>query len=235
MKVSLKRTLAMLLCVLAVISLFPVTADAAGSYGALSSKKVPIDYPDSFLDDILVAKLTGGKKNNGVYLVPKPDTGNGDLGTVKNGSNVILLSEEDEFYFVMTTSGKLGWVNKKYLTEPTEVEDGYLFGSSGLDTDDIKSVKKYIGEGKCGFASKNYYASRAVLVMKKGETKSISVHRKWNGRYSVNYWPDDVKPKWVGNRANCKVSLKAKSRGVTYLTFSNEINDQEFYVMLIIT
>ena len=46
MKVSLKRTLAMLLCVLAVFSLVPVTADAAGSYGALSSKKVPIDYPD---------------------------------------------------------------------------------------------------------------------------------------------------------------------------------------------
>lgn len=235
MKSAVKRILVMLLCVITVFSLLPVSAEAVGTYGALSNKKVPIEYPTEFFGEVMVAKLTGSKKNGGPYIVPKPETGNGDLGVVKNGSNVIILAEDGDFYFYMTTSGKLGWTNKQYFTEPTVVEDGYLFGSSGLDVDDIVKVKKYISEGQCGFASKDYYASRAVLVMKKGETKNISVHRKWNGKYSASYYAGDITPKWVGNGANCKVQIKAKAVGHTYLTFTNEMNDQEFYVLIIIT
>ena len=237
MKSQVKRTLAMLLCVLTVFALFPVSADAATAYSTLSSKKVLIEYPTKALSDIMVAKTTGGKKNNGVYLVPKPGTGNGDMGTVKNGSNMILLAEDGEFYFAMTTSGKLGWVNKKYLTEPVEAPSGYLFGSSGLDRDDAEKVRDFILDGSDdrGYASKNFYASRAVLVMKKGETKKISLHRKWVGQYHIYYWASDVSLKWIGRSANCKVQIKAKETGSTTLTFTNDMNSQEFDVMILVT
>ena len=235
MKANIQRTLAMLLCVLAVFSLFPVPADAANSYSALSSKKVKIQYPTDLFSEVQVAKTTGGKKQNSIYLVPKPETGNGDMGMVKNGSNVVLLAEEDDYYFFMTTSGKLGWQNKKYFTEPTVVEYGYLFGSSGISVDDIEDLRDFILDGQCGLASKDFYCNRAVLVMKKGETKKLSIHRKWYGQYHLNYFGDDVTPKWVGNGANCKVQVKAKQTGTTQLTFSNDMNDQVFYVMLIVT
>ena len=238
MKSSLKRTLALVLCVLAVFSLFPVTADAAGTYGALSSKKVKILYPTEFFDNVMIAKLQGGDKGKdkkGVYIVPRPETGNGDLGTVNNGSKAIILAEDGDYYFWMTTSGKLGWSNKKYFTEPEEVYSGYLWGDSGLDVDDIEQVEHFLQNYECGLASKDFYASRAVLVMKKGETKKISVHRKWYGKYTVNYWSDDLTPKWVGNGTNCKISIKAKSKGPSILDFSNNQNSQEFHVLIIVT
>ena len=231
MKPTVKRTLAMLLCVLAVFALFPTPAEAATGYSTISSKKVPIQYPTEYLDSVLLAKLKGGKKNNGVYMVPKPETGNGDMGTVKNGSNAIILAEEDEYYFWMTTSGKLGWSSKKYFTEPAEAEDGYLYGSSGLTLEDVENIVDFLEDGDCGFASKNYYANRAVLVMKKGETKRLSVHRKWNGKYTVTWYNDILTVKWP---RNSNVSVKAKSKGRVTLYFSNEINDQEFSVKLIV-
>ena len=234
MKKKTARILCTFLCVLSLLALLPVSADAAASYSTLSSKKVAIQYPETYFSDVLVAKTTGGKKNNSIYLVPRPEAGNGDMGTVKNGSNVVILAEENDYYFYMTTSGKLGWANQKYFTEPTEVEYGYLFGESGLTTDDIEEIRDFLSEGDWGMASKNYYASRAVLVMKKGETKNISVHRKWNGRYTINFWESDVSLKWVGNGANCKVRVKAKQTGPTALTFSNSINDQVFYVKIIV-
>ena len=239
MKSAAKRILVMLLCVITVFSLLPVSAEAVGTYGALSNKKVPIEYPTEFFGEVMVAKLTGAKKNGGPYIVPKPETGNGDLGVVKNGSNVIILAEDGDFYFYMTTSGKLGWTNKQYFTEPTVVEDGYLFGSSGLDVDDIRRVKDFLNDGSCGFASKDYYTSRAVLVMKKGETKNISLHRKWRTAkgvtYTISYNKTYLTPKYVGNGTNCKVQLKAKAKGSTTLNFYNDYNDQEFYVLIIIT
>lgn len=234
MKKQTARILCTFLCVLSLISLLPVSADAAASYSTLSSKKVAIEYPETYFSDVLVAKTTGGKKNNSIYLVPRPETGNGDMGTVKNGSNVVILAEENDYYFYMTTSGKLGWANQKYFTEPTEVEYGYLFGESGLTTDDIESIRTFLSEGDCGMASKDYYASRAVLVMKKGETKKITIHRKWAGKYTVNFWDDDVSLKWIGNNANCKLQIKAKQTGPTTLTFSNSQNDQVFYVKIIV-
>ena len=242
MKSAAKRILVMLLCVITVFSLLPVSAEAVGSYGALSNKKVPIEYPTEFFGEVMVAKLTGAKKNGGPYIVPKPETGNGDLGVVKNGSNVIILAEDGDFYFYMTTSGKLGWTNKQYFTEPTVVEDGYLFGTSGLTVSDVREVKDFLEDGLCGFSSKDFYASRAVLVMKKGATKNISVHRKWGSEskrggveYTVSFWSSDLTPKWVGNGSNCKIQLKAKSKGPTVLDFSNDYNDQEFHVLIIIT
>ena len=238
MKASVKRTLALFLCVLAVFSLFPVTADAADSYSMLSSKKVKIKFPSDYFSEIMIAKIkdgTKGKEKNSVYLVPRPETGNGDMGTLKNGSRVVILAEEDEYYFYMTTSGKLGWTNKKYFTEPETVDYGYLWGDSGLDVDDIEEVTDFLQKYTCGLASKDFYASRAVLVMKKGETKKIKIHRKWAARYTCSYWSSDLAPKWVGNGTNCTVSIKAKSTGPSIVDFSNNKNDQEFHVLVIVT
>ena len=238
MKLTAKRTLALVLCVLTVFALLPVTADAATSYSTLSSKKAFIQYPTSFFSDVRVAKVVGGNKGsgkNGVYMVPRPETGYGDMGTVKNGSNAILLAEKNGYYFWMTTSGKVGWTSKKYFTEPDTVYSGYLFGSSGLTVSHIDEVKRFLRKADCGYSSTSYYANRAVLVMKKGETKKISVHRKWYTTYSVSYDSSYLTPKWVGKSANCKVSLGAKKSGTTTIDFTNYKNSQQFHVLIIIT
>ncbi len=237
MKANVKRTIAMFLCVLAVFSLFPMSADAAG-YGALSSKKVAIKYPSDFFYEVYTAKITGGTKGsgrNGVYIVPRPETGNGDLGTVKNGSKVVLLAEKGSYYFFMTTSGKLGWAPKKYFTSKKTVDSGYLFGSSGLTVDHIEYIKGYLTDEKCGYASKKFYANRAVLVMKKGEKKNLSIYRGWNVTCWTHYYPGDVSIKQIGRSLHFKNQIKAKSKGSTYLRFTNARNSQEFYVVVIVT
>ena len=61
MKSAVKRILVMLLCVITVFSLLPVSAEAVGSYGALSNKKVPIEYPTEFFGEVA--------RQNGVVIV----------------------------------------------------------------------------------------------------------------------------------------------------------------------
>lgn len=236
MKTSVRRTLAMILCVLAVFSLFPVTADAADSYSMLSSKKVKIKFPTEFFDWTMTAKVKGGDKGkdkNSVYLVPRPETGNGDMGTIKNGSRAIILAEEDNYYFWMTTTGKLGWTSKKYFTEPEEVYYGYLWGESGISVDDIETLKYYLSEETCGIASKDFYANRAVLVLKKGESKQFSIYRKWNVDCPYSY-TTNLGVKYTRTAHNVRVTIKANSTGFGRVEVSNKRNDQKFNVLVIV-
>ena len=41
--------------------------------------------------------------------MPKPETGNGHLGSVTLPGRVYVLAEKDGFYFFVTANGKMGW------------------------------------------------------------------------------------------------------------------------------
>ena len=242
MKISEKRALAMILCVLAVFSLFPVTADAAGTYGALSSKNVRIKYPAEFVDTVMTAKLKGGEKGkdkNGVYMVPRPETGNGDLGTVKNGSRAVILAEEGDYYFWMTTTGKLGWSNKKYFTEPQKVYSGYLFGDSGLTVDDISAVQSFILKGNCGYSSDEYYSSRAVMVVKTGTKAKITIcgqFKKWH-EINATIWGRYFTGKWATARSvngTMSYTITGKTRGTGTITFTDTETNKFFNVLILV-
>ena len=44
-----------------------------------------------------------------IYLMPMPEAGHGNIGTVKDTSTVLVLAEHQGFYFVQTVDGRQGW------------------------------------------------------------------------------------------------------------------------------
>ena len=163
------------------------------------------------------------------------------MGTLKENARVIILGEKNGYYLFMNTTGKMGWNKTKHFTEPELVTDDYLPGNSGLTTKQIREVLQFLRENdedKCGAASKNYYATRAVVVVDKGDSTNIEVHGKWYTTYWLNYG-GNINAKWKGQFSNyshnCKVKITGKYVGHNYITFTNDKNSQTFYVLVLIT
>ncbi len=243
MKHILKKTIALLLCLMAFVAIMPV-GEADAAYSMYSSSNVKLQIPDEeyLYYDVYVARVTGTAKSKTMSILPKPESGNGDMGTLKENARVIILGEKDGYYLFMNTTGKMGWNKTKYFTEPELVTGEYLPGNSGLTTEQIREVLQFLRENeedKCGAASKNYYASRAVVVVDKGDSTNITVHGKWYTRYTFSFPQNgDFKAKWNGSfnyNNNCKVKISGRYVGYGYMTFTNDKNSQTFYVLVLVT
>ena len=104
----MKRVLAALLCVIAVLALFPVSAFA---YSTVSNKDVALVYPDEndyYVKpfEATVIEFEGGQA---IYIMPKPEKGNGHLGSVACGKKVTILAEKNGYFFFVTSKGYYGW------------------------------------------------------------------------------------------------------------------------------
>ena len=135
MKQGFKRTVLLVLCVVTALSAVPVNASDAGArapvlagsrqgaltavedcrpdpdYMAWSDTGDPIELPRSrdYLSKPFVAKANGVKKKVSIYLMPQPESGHGNLGTVAHGEKVLVLAKRNGFYFFMTEDGRYGW------------------------------------------------------------------------------------------------------------------------------
>lgn len=243
MKLHIRRTIAFVLCLMTIFAFLPMgEAEAATSYSMYSNKKVKLQIPgEQYLFDVpMTATIKGTTKGDSIYILPKPENGNGDMGTIKKDSRVAILAEKNGFYLFMTTSGKLGWNKTKYFTSPTVVID-YLPGISGISVDHLNTVLEFLRDNdndKCGAASKDFYATRAVLVVDKGDSKTFTVHGKWYATYTETFYGSDIAAKWSGkfNRAhNCKIKVTGKYVGSGYIKLSNSKNSQSFYVLILVT
>lgn len=243
MKPRFSRIIAFVLCFMTFFAFLPLgEAEAATSYSMYSSKKVKLQIPgEQYLFAVpMTATVKGTTKSDTIYILPKPENGNGDMGTLKKDSRVAILAEKNDFYLFMTTSGKLGWNKTKYFTTPTEVID-YLPGVSGISIDHLNTVLDFLRENdndKCGAASKDFYATRAVLVVDKGDSKTFTVHGKWYTTYTETYYSSDIAAKWSGkfNSAhNCKIKVTGKYVGSGYINLTNKKNSQSFYVLILVT
>ena len=235
MRAFCRRALCALLCVLAFSSMCPLGADAVTDYSLCSNKGVMLEFPEELLEGVHTARTKAAKKNGSVSLLPRPGSGNGDMGTIKDGHLVVILAEKDDYYFFMTVAGKLAWNQKKYFTGLKTVESGYLNGKRGLTASQIRKLQAFLLDGNCGMASPEFYAARSVLVLNKTESQSIPIHRTWGARYDTHYDDKYLKVRWIGTEKNAKVQIVTKKRGVTYLELTNDGNDQAFMIMIIVT
>ena len=243
MKFGLKRIVAFVLCLIAVAAILPAgTAYAATSYSMYSNKTVKLQIPGEkyLFDTPMTAKVKGVSGKDTIFILPKPETGNGDMGTVKKDARVVILAEKNEYYLFMTTNGKLGWNKKTCFTDPTEVTD-MLPGKSGISADHIRAVLDFLknyDEFKCGAVSKDFYTTRAVVVVGKGETETITFHGKWTTTYYQRSLDRYSKTKWSGNfdkKNNCKINISGKNVGSELVHFTNDHNAQEYYVLVLVT
>lgn len=75
----------------------------------LPTEKEMVDVPFRAITD-------NGKGSGSIYIMPKPQSGNGYLGTVETGKEVWIVAETKYYYFFVTDNGWLGWNGKSYFS-----------------------------------------------------------------------------------------------------------------------
>ena len=90
-------------------------------YGAttgstVSDKGYSLEYPTAseYYSSPTVAsvKSTAG---SGIYIMPMPESGHGNLGTVLEGARVELIGRRGAFYFFRTADGRMGWNGESFF------------------------------------------------------------------------------------------------------------------------
>ena len=88
------------------------------SYSTVSTGKVRLELPyaDDRLDvsERMTVAMT---KNAALLILPKPATGNGNLGAINAGTAVTVIAECKGYYFFVADDGRMGWTGKDNLTK----------------------------------------------------------------------------------------------------------------------
>lgn len=111
----MKRAVAMLLCIIMIFMVFPPSALA--SYSKVSNRGVRLEMPKQkeYYNTPFEARVETGSDYGSIYFMPKPEKGNGHLGTVRSGTIVTILARRGSFFFFETEDGEQGWNGKKFF------------------------------------------------------------------------------------------------------------------------
>ena len=106
----MKRLLAALLCAMMVFLLLP--ASAVAEYSTTSNRGVELVTPEAedLFETPFWCRLFVNDYVKGLYIMPKPETGNGNLGGITQPGRVYVTAEKNGFYFFVSSSGKMGWI-----------------------------------------------------------------------------------------------------------------------------
>ena len=85
--------------------------DAAALYPTVSTKGAELVFPEaeSYAEEPSSATVKTQWKCGSIFLMPQPEAGHGNLGTVACGEDVQILAEQDGFCFIETADGRYGW------------------------------------------------------------------------------------------------------------------------------
>ncbi len=113
----INKGVSLILAVLLVLSVCVIPAAAKRGYTTVSDKGIAVQFPDSedFLPNMKIAKVKASRSNGSIYYMPKPKSGNGNLGNVMNNETVYLIAKSGPYYFFVTEEGHFGWNNAKYF------------------------------------------------------------------------------------------------------------------------
>ena len=104
-----------------------ITTPKPGTYRSSSSTGTRLQFPlaGRTYDTPFIA-IVRAKQGVSIYLMPMPESGHGNMGTVGDGEEVAILGYHDDYYFFLTADGRYGWNGKKYF----EVTDRLSFSGS---------------------------------------------------------------------------------------------------------
>lgn len=68
------------------------------------------------LDEPFRAVVDNGKSYGSIYVMPKPKSGNGDLGRLDIGTEVWIIAQTRYYYFFMADNGVMGWNAPSYFS-----------------------------------------------------------------------------------------------------------------------
>lgn len=86
-------------------------------YPTVSDKHVNLKLPDagSRLDTPYRAKVKASFNGGRIYVMPIPQAGNGNLGTISDGTEVIIIAKKGGFVFFVAYDGRMGWNGDDYF------------------------------------------------------------------------------------------------------------------------
>ena len=105
----MKRVLAMLLCLVLAVMIFPASAMAD------SSKELIMPQDKEYLETPFQARVETGYPNGKIYVLPRPESGYGNLGLIDCGTEVTILAERGSYFFFEMQDGSQGWNKKQFF------------------------------------------------------------------------------------------------------------------------
>ena len=260
MKRFAKRTVALVLCILAVCALFPMPSgaysDAYTTVAVVKEKdeetgKTTVEYhtlklpaKGSFYtskdSQPRRAKIKSSWKNGCIYFMPQPAVGHGTLGVIDTDTPVTILAEQNGLYFFMTDDGRMGWNGKGFFTKPKKISgdaDENLSGDSDLTVQNIEDISKYLsGHRNTGVSSWMYYSDRPVVIVRSGETAKFVVHSYFcNDKYKCKVTKGDAEVDWNGKFSGNSSTVKVTGGepGLSTLKFTHTRNKGYFEVLVV--
>ena len=255
MKKTALRYTAMLLCVLSLFALLPVGSRADSAYTTVTKSPEKDEYVSlqipgktnlyTEMDKMpRRAEVKASWRNGSIYFMPRPAEANGVLGTVATGTPVTILARQNGLYFFMTDDGRMGWNGVGFFTKPVSIDQDLtapLGDDSPLTGQDAVTVSEFLRDSKrAGAASPYFYADRPVVIIKNGESATITV-RGLNSKAPYKFERTDgtsADGEWLGSKfSNYQrgVEFTAKEPGASIFTFTNTNNRQSFKILVIVT
>ncbi|MBR4233607.1 MAG: hypothetical protein IKQ10_05920 [Oscillospiraceae bacterium] len=254
MKRLIKRLLAGVLCAMALVSLAATPSDAFSEYYTTVTKSPETkEYATLQMPGKNRLYTSNGKrpkraevkaswKNGGIYFMPCPELGHGVLGSVETGTPVTIFAEQNHLYFFMTDDGRMGWNGKGFFTKPTDLPEDEaepLSEGSDLTVGDVLTVSDFLAGRHRGVASEFFYADKALVILKSGESEKVTVHG-WFSKATYDFKTVDgtsAEAAWCGKKFSSghrDVEFTAREPGVTTFKFTNSKNKRTFQVMVIV-
>ena len=87
------------------------------TYPTTSDKKVTLVLPteSEYLSVPYRTTIKATSEGGKIYVMPKPKSGNGNLGTIKDGTEVIIVAKHNSYLFFVTSDGRMGWNGYGYF------------------------------------------------------------------------------------------------------------------------
>ena len=111
---------------------------------------------------------------------------------------------------------------------------------SSLETKaaDYSAICDALKSGNIGYAADNFNCSQSIILVKKGETKKITLTANWtNGgtvSYSYSSFAAEVEFDQDSWTTSTKLSIAGIYSGINVVTFENDVNTQTFKIIIIV-
>ena len=99
-------------------------------------------------------------------------------------------------------------------------------------------ISSALKSGNIGYASSNFNCSQSIILVKRGDSKKITLTANWRngGTVELNYSSNAASVDFDQNSwaYSTTLSIKGNSAGVSVVTFSNNVDSKEFKIIIIV-
>lgn len=99
------------------------------------------------------------------------------------------------------------------------------------------AIVEFLQSGTAGYASSNFYCDEKIVALSAGESVTLNVSVGWDDvTVSLNTSGGSAEVHWASDTFEdvAPVEIAAQSAGITTITFTNNVNDETFQVLVLV-